>query len=263
VEYFARLPLLDEARAKLLRGKTHLYLLEAELMAFWESKPYPIVYEYDAKNSKNLFRLKIERRAPVVEWGLIIGDAVHNARSALDYIAWRLAGSVLADRHTFCDSSASFDKSARGNRLSRVHPEAIKAIREFQPYTRPDPKHSALWLLEELDRRDKHKLLTPIQCLSKASKIAIYDPLPVTLPFKLGSRLEDNAVIVEVPGPPNPHVHMELELSIDILFERGLISDTADFEIRGNLFKLFEGLDEIIARFNASISRNPHWLKSF
>jgi hypothetical protein len=263
VDSFARLALLDEARDKVRRGKEHFYVLDMQLQTFWESNPYPIVHEYDAKQSKNLFRLKMQRPAPLRDWALIIGDAVHNARSALDYIAWRLAGSVIGDTSTsfpICTCAENIDK-AQKSRLKNVLPDAVTAIRGFQPYLRPNLKESALWLLEELDRRDKHRLLTPIQCLASTSKVVFRDPLPCTVPMKFGSRLEDNAVIVEVGGAPNPNVDMDLELALDILLERGIASETDDYEVRECLVKIFEAVDQVIARFNWLLTRNPSLIR--
>ena len=137
---FPTSPLLDEARHKVRRGKEHSYVLDTELQKFWDTKPNTVVHEYDAEQRKNLFRLKVQTPAPLAAWALIIGDAVHNARSALDYVAWRLAGSVLDDTHTMfpiCDSPAKFEE-AKSRRLKRVHPAAIAAIGEFQPYLRPN-----------------------------------------------------------------------------------------------------------------------------
>ncbi len=261
---FARLALLNEARDKVRRAKERFYVLDMQLQTFWESNPYPIVHEYDSKESKNLFRLKMRRPAPLRDWALIIGDAVHNARAALDYIAWRLAGSVPGDTSTsfpICSCLDSF-KNASKSRLKKLLPDAIAAIGELQPYLRPNVKESALWLLEELDRRDKHRLLTPIQCFSTTSKVVVRAALPVTVPMMPGSRLEDNAVIVEVGGPPNPNVDMELELSLDILFERGLVSETADYEVRQCLINIFEAVDIVIGRFNWLITRNPKLIRT-
>ena len=37
---------------------------------------------------------------PGEDWALRIGDCIHNLRAALDYIAWRLAGSRPTDTQT-------------------------------------------------------------------------------------------------------------------------------------------------------------------
>lgn len=259
---FATSPLLEEARHKNRRGKEHSYVLDVELRRFWDTKPYTIAHEYDAKNSKNLFRFKVEKAPPLAAWSLIIGDAVHNARSALDYIAWMLAGSVVDDTTTsfpICSRPEHFAPAAK-SKLARVHPEAVADIGRLQPYSRPNLKESALWLLEELDRRDKHRLLTPIEYFPHISSIEVTDPRYVVLPQRVGSRLEHDAVIAEVGGAPNADVEMKGEFTLDILFGRGIISDSDDYEIRGCLERIFDAVDLVIERFDWLLPRNPHWV---
>jgi hypothetical protein len=255
-------PLLDEARYKICRGKEHYYALDAELQKFWDSKPCIVAHEYDDKQSKNLFRFKVQRAAPLSAWALIIGDAVHNARSALDYIAWRIAGGDISDRVTLfpiCESSGQFEDATQ-RRLRRVHPDAVAAIRKLQPYHRPNVQESALWLLETLENRDKHKLLTPTQSFIFMSSFEFYDPLPCTLPLRPGSRVEHDAVVVEVPGAPNADPNMKLEFSLDILFERGVVSASADYEVRQGLIKIFDAVDIVIAAFDRLLVKNPDWV---
>lgn len=246
------------------RGKEHSYVLDAELQKFWDSKPCTVVHEYDAKHSRNLYRFKVHRAAPLNAWALIIGDAVHNARSALDYIAWRLAGGIIEDTRTLfpiCRDVAEFEEAAR-RRLKRVHQEAVAAIGEIQPYLRPNLKESALWTLDELDRRDKHRLLTPTQYFVFPSSVVMHDALPCTVFVMPGSRIENDAVLAEVAGLENPDVKIELQLSFDILFERGILSATADYEVRHVLSNIFEAVDIVIAKFDWLLIKHPDWIKN-
>jgi hypothetical protein len=254
--------LLDEARDKVCRGKEHYYALDMELQKFWDSKPSIVAHEYDEKQAKNLFRFKVQRVAPLSTWALIIGDAVHNARSALDYVAWRIAGGDIGDRDTLfpiCECPGQFKAIAK-RRLSRVHPDAITEIGKFQPYLRPNMQESALWLLETLENRDKHKLLTPTQTFVFMSSFEFRDPLPCTLPVRPGSRIEHDAVVVEVPGAPNADVNMKLEFSMDILFKRGIVSSSADYEVRQGLIKIFEAVEMVIAAFDRLLVKHPDWI---
>jgi hypothetical protein len=232
-----------------------------ELRKFWDTKPYSVIHEYDVKESKNLFRFKMLRPIPQSAWELIIGDSVHNARSALDYIAWRLAGSDLADIHTqfpICLTSDKFDKLRW--RLKRIPRDALTEILKLQPYTQPNPEASALWLLQELDARDKHKLITAVEYVTESSGISVEDPVPVTIPHRALSKLEDNTVVAEIPGPPNPEVKMEIEFSFGILFEWGIVSSTDDYGVRDCLCKIFDAVEIVIKRFEWLLRTNPRWI---
>jgi hypothetical protein len=259
-------PLLDEARHKARRGKEHSYLLDVELCKFSDTKPYAIIHEYDRNNVSNLFKLKVEREAPFKEWSLIIGDCVHNARSALDYIAWALAGGVVDDERVMFPiyiCPGEIDDAER-RWLKNLHPLARKAIREcsLQPYLRPDSKESALRILHELDRRDKHRLLTPIQQFTYLSNATSSGPYPFIIHALPKSRLEDGATIAESPGPERPDMQMRLELASDILFERGPISTAADYEVRDCLARILDAVDLVIAKFDRLLVLNPDWIKT-
>lgn len=89
-------------RAKLARAQQHLRNLECDVAEFFE---------------QNVFAVAIERPAlglyvvqavdppvlPSTSWALVIGDCVHNLRCCLDYLAWELAGSNIADTETHPD----------------------------------------------------------------------------------------------------------------------------------------------------------------
>jgi hypothetical protein len=47
-----------------------------------------------------------------------------------------------------------------------------------------------------------------------------------------------------------------------VKFERGLISDTEDFEVVACLYKIFDAVEAIILNFESAIAANPDWLPS-
>ena len=115
---------------------------------------------------------------------LLIGDAMHNLRSALDVLAFSLAAAhtkplpkEIADRSEFPifgnengDGRDLFHRvnkktgrPAFGSGLIKIdgwHPGAQAAVERLQPYKRGNEFRSdPLWLLHELDRISKHRLL--------------------------------------------------------------------------------------------------------
>jgi hypothetical protein len=253
--------ILAECRHKVARGKVHLKAVNGEVRG-WSAKPYSVVREFDAKQSKYLFRLVFATPLPKVLLAVTIGDCVHNARSALDYLAWNLAGSDPNNREVqfpIFDSCKKFWDSK--GRLKGIDEGAIAELAGLQPYTRPNVKESALWTLQQLDVRDKHKLLTMTEVAAGSSWIGGDHPFAVEIPIRRNGRIEDNAVIAEVPAPPGQDVTMKHEFSFDVLFERGIISATDDYEVSNTLEIIFETVDGIISRFEKLIAANPHWIK--
>lgn len=110
---------------------------------------------------------------------------VHNFRSALDNLVYEFAvayhnGSLASDfeeRLMFppiFDSPKGFkDKGAY--RLKGIAPDARKVIEELQPYNR-EPKWPAcdpLWKLNELSKRDKHRL-PPVASLATVQALGFF-----------------------------------------------------------------------------------------
>src|SRR6478735_5506296 len=80
---------LEGCRAKLRRAEHHLQVAEGKFAAFRERHPIRITVDRDLYQSAYVFRAW-DVREPDPDWALIIGDAAHNARSALDHLAYQL-----------------------------------------------------------------------------------------------------------------------------------------------------------------------------
>jgi hypothetical protein len=255
--------LLEECWSKLGRAKEHAKTLDAEIRRFLDTDPYRVDPEHDLEQRRYLFRLKVLQPIPQRRFALIMGDAIHNAKSALDYLAWRLAGSDIVDRDTlfpiFLYPSA-FNKRAK-KKLWRIHPEALTELRQLQPYNRPNPTIDPLWLLHDLDARDKHKLLTMTQTIPKEAVIFIGGG-PGWSPFRFRQGpFDDNAIIADIDIPPNvpeEEVKMGSNITFDIAFEKRIVG--AELFVRGTLDRILDAIENILLRFEALLPSNFHWL---
>lgn len=79
---------------KFARALTIIDQLEIEVAAYLESQPFSL-YAEEGDDGYLLTKVRITRYPPE-EWSLLVGDIVHNARSALDHLAWRLVESCGA-----------------------------------------------------------------------------------------------------------------------------------------------------------------------
>lgn len=154
---------LEGAYLKVGRARAHLETLNREINTFFEHNSYNIDVQNPA-DQLYVLRAYDPPMVPSNDWALIIGDCIHNARSALDYIAWELAGSNIGDRTTqfpICESYSCWRRAIDRGRIRDVRPRRARAlIRYLQPYRTQDPPDTPLAVLGRLDDRDKHKLLT-------------------------------------------------------------------------------------------------------
>ncbi|MGZ4337662.1 MAG: hypothetical protein ACXVRZ_04880 [Gaiellaceae bacterium] len=108
---------------------------------------------------------------PHEEWGLVIGDTLHNLRCALDHIVWQLASPADRGIHTMFPISTDAgdfrlgrpDKKGKRSpgrsglrRIAGVDPGAVAVIEAAQPY-QPGPAGFGLNVLNQLENLDKHR----------------------------------------------------------------------------------------------------------
>jgi hypothetical protein len=85
---------------KLVRADEHLKDLNNEVAAFLQIRPYEVVTKKDIP-AGNLYGQVIYRHAPPDLLLMLIGDVLYNLRSALDHLAWSLAGTHANKRTEF------------------------------------------------------------------------------------------------------------------------------------------------------------------
>jgi|SRR5215212_2196849 len=152
---------------RLDRALQHLQSLEAEDRRWREGNPYRIIHELDPQTSKKLVRVEVLSQ-PSVRLGLLIGDCLHNLRSALDNLAYELAVAYTGDPLPDAVATRSefpilgdrpMKAGERQRKIGGIHPDAQTIIEGLQPYQRG--QHYAvdpLWVLHELSNIDKHRL---------------------------------------------------------------------------------------------------------
>jgi hypothetical protein len=79
----------DAIIAKVDRAKEHLRDLQRELRSFFASDPYVVATKV-APETRRLIYYVADVADPPVKLSMIVGDAIHNLRSALDHLAYGL-----------------------------------------------------------------------------------------------------------------------------------------------------------------------------
>jgi hypothetical protein len=143
--------------------------LERGISDYLASKPFELVEKEEPDTGALVVTVHIVRETPI-EWSALVGDAIHNARSALDHLAWQLVavsgGVPEKSRFPFKESRTKFGdelRSAIPGTSAAIH--AIRdQVRALEPWGGGDEK---LWLLHRLDIVDKHRLLIPVASASR------------------------------------------------------------------------------------------------
>jgi hypothetical protein len=165
---------------KILRATRHTDALEGTVAELLQQALYVAVTEnhFAEGEEEGHFAIRAYEHTlhPVNELGVIIGDVVHNLRSALDHLAWQLAildgcepPPALTEFPIFLkesDYEARTPKTGEPRRASGLFkvrgldPNDQAMVKSMQPFhTHPsDPKGAPLWVLHDLANIDKHRI---------------------------------------------------------------------------------------------------------
>lgn len=144
------------------RAKQHINDLNRAVDAYLAERPMRVVRGQYPKTGEIKFFIKTEKTPPE-ELSLILGDAVHNLRSALDLLIFAMVGDQAPqpERVLF-----PFSKDAKGlgstiaNRQVHIaSKEVIDELHALKPYPGGNELLSGL---HALDVRDKHHLILTV-----------------------------------------------------------------------------------------------------
>jgi hypothetical protein len=79
---------------KIDRSLEHLDTLNERAERFFEDNPqglYRLHGKTNTQGTKQLFSVEMLKELPLAEWGVIVGDAVHCLRTALDQLVYQLS----------------------------------------------------------------------------------------------------------------------------------------------------------------------------
>ncbi|TCB17800.1 hypothetical protein E0J18_12020 [Rhizobium leguminosarum bv. viciae] len=163
-------------KLKVDRAKRHLNEYNAILKAFIERDPYQITYELDPLSGELVMAARVREGLPA-ELSTVIGDVVHNLRSALDQMVCALVrsnGQKVTRAHSFpiAEAAQKFAKLA-SVRLEHVPQKARRFIYLLRPY---QGGNRLFWLLSELDNMDKHDDIIPVAEGSAQTQLKIGSP---------------------------------------------------------------------------------------
>ena len=169
---------LDGARAKVKRAQKHMIDIDKEARRYAEGQPYelPRIRMPDSQRKVG-YRVRItEQPDPII--ALMLGDFVHNLRSALDYIIVacvpkqrrKSASFPILTKDIFArDKSGNFmvnDTEGRKSFESAIKglkSEARALVIALQPYRQgADAHRDILGIINRLENADKHRQLITV-----------------------------------------------------------------------------------------------------
>lgn len=157
---------LAGAIEKFNRAKEQLDELIEAMDAFFnaEPKPHTSVGEFDTDAWEWIERFQVIENPPL-RFGVILGDCVHNLRSALDHTMWQvtlLDGNIPDGNTQFpiaSKSESQFERMAN-RRIPGLSAKHRALVKQAQPYNAGNKAHThPLHVLATLSNTDKHQVL--------------------------------------------------------------------------------------------------------
>ena len=154
--------MFDSAKQKIVRAEHHIGDLEVQFAAFVAERPHRFSIQIDPATGHLAIGVRFVKGLPD-HFAAIIGDAIHNLRTALDHAVWELVGIDHGTQDRYLqfptgDTRASFEATCNGIKTpSQWVKNALFATEAFV-----GGKGMDLYHISKLDNSDKHIEITPV-----------------------------------------------------------------------------------------------------
>jgi hypothetical protein len=199
---------------RIIRAKEHLDILNSEIRAFLASDFCRVEVHDDPDSSGYIYQPYLLKPIPI-DWGIILGDFIHNLRVALDNIAWSCA--ITKDDRVefpiFINKSPEF-----GRKLKKLREDIGPEIEALQPFNRPDreKRRAPLWVLHRMDIINKHRIILPgiIKFRYATGKPREY----IWIDFAI-TRLNKGDMVIKHPLKLSQQINFKPNIIAEILFD--------------------------------------------
>jgi hypothetical protein len=248
------------AREKVLRAYKHLQIATRMIRRFVRND-CGVDSKFNPKTGEFEVIARMPDPPPII--GLLIGDCVHNLRSALDHIVYALiatnplrGGAAPSAKAQFpiCDTRAGYRHQI--DKLKRLDgiPDAVAAlIATLQPYnTREkglDHTLHPLWVLNKLDNIDKHRRLTLASGVARHAHVGLrYHDGGESDVLILQDMIYDRAILTSyLPAPDGSEVQVNGGLVVYVAFnEADELRSLLNEEVASVLVKIIEYVGNIL-----------------
>ena len=172
-------------KLKVRRAEYHISDLRTRIDTFLARDPYRIELAENPETGKPAWFVRITEDLSD-DIPLVVGDAVHNLRSALDLLACDLVRLIpgKSDKGVafpFANSEKKLKDEIKSRNIRRAGPDVVDRIERLKPYK---GGCDALWAIHDLDITDKHKLILPTVFLGGIPNVATTFASGTTITFQ-------------------------------------------------------------------------------
>jgi hypothetical protein len=207
---------LASARLKIRRARDHIHSFNEHGRRFRDQNPYRVTRALERGGREHVYRVEIVA-APPRCLGAIVGDVVHNLRSALDSIVFDLSLGERPDLSEGERRSTGFPIATDARSFKPVPIRFLSAdqravIESVQPFrTLPaKPELEELVMVRDLNNWDKHRQVLVVPAFSMGSVHRVPTPAPVEETTHPIGPIESGAELARFRfAEPQPEIDLE------------------------------------------------------
>jgi hypothetical protein len=240
---------LSQVWLKLDRANAHIEAFRQDLETFLKRDPPPFGFRTEKTpgmdKAVDYALYAVVREPPPREFALIIGDAIQNMRTALEYFAYELSSpKARKSGGTWFPFYMKKPKRFNPSGISTVRGYERAFIKRLQPYIASKiPSDDPLAILRKLSNLDKHQLLIPVIAAALSDEDVWVGTTNADLRFRYISRgpvEHDTKIVAFTATPQDPSLNMQVQPNSGLrvqLQNTGIVS----FEISAlDLLKMIE-----------------------
>ena len=223
----------NSSRLKIERANKHIADIESCIRRLKDT--YTVTIERNAETREQSVRYGLPQSDIPVQIALIIGDAVHNLKTALDY-AWTtvIAGLVPTAVSNFSKfpvygTREKLEDALRGREVHTASPALFNLmVSEIQPYS---GGNDDIWAIHKLDILDKHRLLIPLVSITALQNIELENETREIIRGDTWAGTHIGWNYVDIPD--GYHIKNKGQVAVQVVFKNGFPFEGA--EIFGTL----------------------------
>ncbi len=208
---------LDGPRLKLERARVHLEDLDRRVLSFSDMQAQHVVIHRNPETRKIAWVIA-QAEEPPEDLGPVVGDCLHNLRSALDHLAWQLVlanGKKPGGKTEFPVWNTPEDFAAKSkDQVRGMDPGVVAVIEESQPYY---VSRKSIGTTHQLNRIDKHRHFHLVVTSVESSMLMGWPDDPQLYYGPVGK----GGAILLCGRIPDPEVPMEYKPHFDVAFADG------------------------------------------
>jgi hypothetical protein len=271
------LPSLDGISLKVKRSYQQIDILKNEISTFMDREPYKPAFKMNRIRGATeapcvldfTIRLVVEEPCPPM-FGILVGEIVHNLRSALDHIVYQLvihatnAPPPVVSKTQFPIFLDAAGFKHRGPLLLKgVGTKAAALIKAMQPFATGEGVKSPLWHLSQLSNIDKHRTIHltggTLEAFNFEFSPELVTEAQITKRVKEAGAFQNNTIVAEgrlmsdiYPFGSSCQVEMQAKVTFNVVFDKST-PFVGDWLVVGTLLDAADRSRDCIAKISSDV----------